>query len=436
VITLQRPLFNIDAEKVLLSAIMQDNYNMGYISSKMKIDDLYDQEHQRLYRTMLNLWNENRVFDFIILKEYGFDLEYLVNIANVFEYNYYSYLDIVLDLSLRRKMMKAIKEIHRITIEDDLHKDLSMFKANCMEKLDIKIHEDQTTDGKISGSEIENVFKMFDDRCAINGSDVNRKDKYGFSWLDTATAGTHKGEITIVAARPGIGKTAFGLNIALHKILAGANVRMFSLEMAREALLERMIINIADVCGLRVRAGKISEAEYKKLKKAANLLAEKNLFINDRVHTLEEIRAVCRRAKNKDILDYVIIDYFQLLETTYKTFNNNEKLEYMSRRIKLMAMELEVPILLLSQLSRAPEARSEKTPQLSDLRGSGAIEQDADNVLFLHHLPVDNFCEVDENIIDVVLTIAKQRSGVSGKNNVMRFISNHQRFSEIEYKHK
>ena len=176
--------------------------------------------------------------------------------------------------------------------------------------------------------------------------------------------------------------------------------------------------------------------QNKKLKKAANLLAEKNLFINDRVHTLEEIRAVCRRAKNKDILDYVIIDYFQLLETTYKTFNNNEKLEYMSRRIKLMAMELEVPILLLSQLSRAPEARSEKTPQLSDLRGSGAIEQDADNVLFLHHLPVDNFCEVDENIIDVVLTIAKQRSGVSGKNNVMRFISNHQRFSEIDYKHK
>ena len=132
---MSRTLFNIDAEKVLLSAIMQDNYNMGYISSKMKIDDLYDQEHQRLYMIMLNLWNENRVFDFIILKEYGFDLEYLVNIANVFEYNYYSYLDIVLDLSLRRKMMKAIKEIHRITIEDDLHKDLSMFKADCMENL-------------------------------------------------------------------------------------------------------------------------------------------------------------------------------------------------------------------------------------------------------------------------------------------------------------
>ena len=166
---------------------------------------------------------------------------------------------------------------------------------------------------------------------------------------------------------------------------------------------------------------------------AALEMTRKNLYIDDKTYSLDKIRGICRRAKNKGNLDYLIIDYFQLLETSFKSYSSNERFEYISRRIKLMAKELEVPILLLSQLNRAPEMRCDRTPQLSDLRGSGALEQDSDNVFFLHHLQDEDYDGKKGTTIDVVLTIAKQRSGISGKNNIMRFFTAHQRFREISY---
>jgi replicative DNA helicase len=312
--------------------------------------------------------------------------------------------------------------------------NISAFKSNCMEKLDIKINNENSNDCSVKGEDLLNLFKIFEERCKRNGKQKNKKELYGYKWIDKATAGTHIGEVSVLAARPGTGKTAFSLNIALNKIIEGAHVKIFSLEMTKESILERVMINLGRVDGLKLRAGEAEEKDFINLINAGEEIIKKNLYIDDKSYKLDEIRAACRYAKNKGILDYVIIDYLQLIECDEKTFSNNEKFEFISRRVKLLAKEMNVPILLLSQLNRATESRSDKTPQLSDLRGSGAIEQDADNVFFLHHMPVDEYIEnPDEANIDVILTIAKQRSGISGKNNIMRFYRTYQRFSEVKY---
>jgi replicative DNA helicase len=429
-------LYSIEAEMATLGCMIGSSEVIDEIVTKINQDDFYSPENKELYIAILKLHNSNKIIDPLTVSEMGFSLEFITEVlrATYSPYAYNQYVDIVLDKSVRRKMIKAVNEISKLVNEAE-YTSIAEFKADCMEKVDVKISSDIGIDKPVDTSDIVKLFEIFEERCSRNGKSQNKKEKYGFPWIDTATAGTHKGEVTILAARPGTGKTAFSLNVALNKILAGAHVKIFSLEMTKESLLERMIINFASVDGLKLRAGKTSPEDFQEIIKACQIVIDKSLYIEDRMFTLDEIRTSCRRSKNKNVLDYVIIDYLQLIECDIKAYSSNEKLEYISRKIKLLAKEMDVPILLLSQLNRSPEARGDRTPQLSDLRGSGAIEQDADNVFFLHHMPVDECNGSQDNTnVDIVFTIAKQRSGVSNKNNIMRFYTIHQRFGEIGYR--
>ena len=195
-------LYNVEAEKIVLGSMIQENENVDDISKLLRADDLYIPEHRKLYETMLNLNSDNIFFDILILKEYGFSLEFLteINMSVFSKYGYNEYLTIVRDLGLRRRIINATKDIQKKVYEENLQRDLATFKADCMECLDVKIQEDTTTAGKIANDEIIELFESLEERCVRNGKELSKKDKYGFSYQ--ATAGTHKSEVTFLAARP------------------------------------------------------------------------------------------------------------------------------------------------------------------------------------------------------------------------------------------
>ena len=236
----------------------------------------------------------------------------------------------------------------------------------------------------------------------------------GFTELDYKLTGLHPAELILVAARPAMGKTAFVLNIAQHAALRdGRGVAIFSLEMAREQLVTRMMASESMVDSQNIRTGELQDSEWEKLLEAAALIGRSKLIIDDSAVTLAEIRSKCRRYKQIYDIDMIIIDYLQLMSGgSRRTESRQQEISEISRSLKVLARELDVPIIALSQLSRAVEARQDHRPMLSDLRESGAIEQDADVVMFLYRDEYYNSDSDRKNIAEVI--VAKQRNGDTG----------------------
>jgi replicative DNA helicase len=437
----------VDAEKTILGAILLDNAAHSEAAEKLEADDFSLDSHKRIYQRMGDLLAEQRPVDIVTLSnelakfkeiEAVGGVAYLASLTEglprrpVIE----EYIKIVKDKSLlRRLMMICSQAIARAADQSETALEvLGAAEAGLLEVSEKSIQNGfQSLDQIVAGSfgSIDNLYKQSRE---VTGLATD------FYELDRNTSGFQKGELIIIAARPSMGKTAFSVNICQNAAVNhGAVVAVFSLEMGKESLLRRMLSAQAWVDQRKLQTGFLGREDHDKLQKALNDLVESKLFIDDTAGiSLAEMRAKARRLKqqNGGQLDLIMIDYLQLMTATLpsaggKRFENRtQEVSAISRGLKALAKELDVPVVALSQLSRSSERRGDdKRPLLSDLRESGSIEQDADVVMFIHREAYYNrdeeMSEADRAKSEII--IAKQRNGPTG-TIYLNFINKYTRF--------
>lgn len=419
-------IFNNDAEKAVLASIIIDKNKINTVLKLLTPDDFYNEVHKNIYKAILELYNNNTPVDIITLSNKGFEITFIAslidNITTSEGVTYYA--QIVKGKSIRRKYYEAGQEIQQMALNGE-YENITDFKNDIMQKVDIEII-DRKSRNNITNIVCDAVMTIERRAEGIENNSL----KYGLKWLDNWTGGAKSNELTVLAARPSVGKTSLALQIAINIATRNKYVAVFSLEMGEEQLIERMICNISGVSLTKIRSGiGLTKDDWDKINQASGVISAMHINIIDDVFKSEEIRAECRSLKNKKELDYVVIDYLQLCESMKKNGNETERLSNMSRQFKLLNKELKVPILLLSQLNRDNEKDNRK-PLLKDLRGSGSIEQDADNVFFLHDPNSGDYEENEKRVDELMLIIAKQRSGERDKctSKEVKFIKSTQRW--------
>ena len=430
-IALERGLpVNLDAERFVLGAILMDDALYIQVAGSLESEDFSLEKHRRIFLRMGELYNRGERIDRVtvaneLMKQNQLEsvdgVSYLVSLDEGLPAlaNLDSYVRIVKDKAvLRRIIFTSQKLIDRCIIGEE---EPDQILASAEESL-LKLGESRAQDALVSPQRILEDFDgginaFLDPSKRIKGLST------GFLKLDEMTGGLHAGELVILAARPSMGKTALALNIAQH-VASQPNekqtVAVFSLEMSRESLLTRMICAGARVDQQKFRAGYLNQDERRRLAKTASELVQAPLYIDDTSGThMMDIHAKLRRLKAEHGLALVVIDYLQLMSGRGRYENRNQEISTISRGLKLLAKDLKVPMLVLSQLNRAPETRpGDHRPQLSDLRESGSIEQDADLVAFIFREEV--YKQEDERLKGLAeLLVAKQRNGPTGKVNLV-----------------
>ena len=420
---------NLDAERFVLGSIMMDDSLFVQVAGVLQAEDFALEKHRRIFLRMAELHERGERIDRVtvaneLLKHGQLEscdgLTYLISLDDGLPRtsNVDGYVGIVRDKALlRRIIFTSQKLIDRCLIGEEEPEEIL---AGAEESL-LKLNDLRGSAGLASPDDIIHEYEgginaFLDPSKRIKGIST------GFVKLDEMTGGFHPGELIILAARPAMGKTALALNIAQH-VAAAKNkqtVAVFSLEMSKESLLTRMLCSAARVDSQKFRAGYLSQTERHRLQAAATQLAGAPLFIDDSAGTnLMDIHAKLRRLKAEHRLGLVVIDYLQLMSGRGRFENRNQEISSLSRGLKMLAKELGAPILVLSQLSRAPEVRQgDHRPQLSDLRESGSIEQDADVVAFIFREEV--YKPDREDLRGTAeLLLAKQRNGPTGKINLV-----------------
>ncbi|MGA2599677.1 MAG: replicative DNA helicase [Bryobacteraceae bacterium] len=430
-IALERGLpANLDAERFVLGSILMDDSSFISTAGAVGADDFCLEKHRRIFSRMAELYERGERIDRVtvaneLMKHNQLEsidgLSYLVSLDDGLPTisNLDSYVRIVKDKSiLRRIIFNSQKLIDRCVLGEE---EPELLLASAEESL-LKLGESRAKDALANPDRIIREFEgglnaFLDPSKRIKGVST------GFLKLDEMTGGFHGGELIILAARPSMGKTALALNIAQHVAMNQAEkqtVAVFSLEMSKESLLTRMICAAARVDQQKFRAGYLNQDERRRLQKAAAELVQAPLYIDDTPGTnIMDVHAKLRRLKNEHGLKLVIVDYLQLMSTRGRAENRNQEVSALSRGFKLLAKELDVPMLVLSQLSRAPETRpGDHRPQMSDLRESGSIEQDADVIGFIFREEV--YKQDREDLKGLAeLLLAKQRNGPTGKINMV-----------------
>jgi replicative DNA helicase len=420
---------NVDAERLVLGSILLDDSSFIDVAGLLKLDDFCLEKHRRIYRRMLELHERGERIDRITLAnellrfnelESVDGLSYLVSLDDGLPRlpNLAGYVKIIRDKAILRRIVETANSLmHRALMADE---EPSTLLASAEESL-LRLSDSQTNAGLLTPQEVIQNFQgginaFLDPSKRIKGTST------GFLKLDEMTGGFHRGELIILAARPSMGKTALALNIAHHVACKlHQPVAIFSLEMSNDSLLTRMLCASARVDSQHFRRGYLVEADRRKLREAANDLVGAPLYIDDTagVH-LMDMHAKLRRLKQQSgELGLVIVDYLQLMSGHGRFENRNQEVSTISRGMKMLAKELDCPMLVLSQLSRAPETRvGDHRPQLSDLRESGSIEQDADLVGFIFREEV--YKKDREDLKGLAeLIIAKQRNGPIGIANLV-----------------
>ena len=437
-VTLERPLpHNLDAERSILGAILLDNHLLNAAIEKIKTEDFFLAPHQRIFERMLELGESQQAIDLVTLTEVlarRGELEAAGGAAYVAQLldgvpritNVEHYARIVKEKAVLRNLIHAAHAIQQHALDAEDEADAILDRA---ESYIFQLAEERVRAGLIGVKELvrenyERLEKIFSEGRRITGLAT------GYARLDNETAGLQPSELIILAARPSMGKTSLALNIAENVALRkGEPVAVFSLEMSKESLLLRLLASEARVDAHKFRTGHMSKEDWQKIIASLGKLGEAPLWIDDSASsTVMEMGAKARRLKRDKGLSLVIVDYLQLVASRGRFSNRNEEVSSISRSLKGLAKELRVPVLVLSQLTRAPE-REERRPQLADLRESGAIEQDADVVVFIHR---PNFYKPDlpdEERAKAELIIAKQRNGPTGTVKFV-FLNRHTRFEE------
>jgi len=438
--TLERPLpHNLEAERSILGAIILDNHALNAAIEKIRSEDFFLSQHRQIFERMIQLGEKQQAIDVVTLMEdltrrgeleAAGGVAYLSQLADglprVTSVEHYA--RIVKEKSALRSLIFSASAIQEQALAAGDDADVILDRA---ESAIFQLAEDRVKVGLIGVKELvrenyERLEKIFSEGRRITGLAT------GYPGLDNETAGFQPSELIILAARPSMGKTALALNIAENVSLRQREpAAVFSLEMSKESLLLRLLASEARVDAHKFRTGHLSRDDWGKVTGALASLAEAPLWIDDSASsTVMEIGAKARRLKRDRGLSLLIVDYLQLVipSHTGRGTNRQEEVSSISRGLKGLAKELKVPVLVLSQLTRAPE-RDDRKPQLSDLRESGAIEQDADVVLFINR---PNFYKTDmpeEDRAKAELIIAKQRNGPTGTMNFV-FLARHTRFEE------
>jgi replicative DNA helicase len=441
--TLEKALPNsIDAERAILGAILLDNAMINQAAERVRREDFFLDSHRRIYDKMLNLFEQGRMIDPITLQEElkrAGDLDLIggpAYIGALFDglprfANIENYTRIVKDKSILRKLIAASNQVMSTCFDNEDEAELILDNA---ERSILAIGEERIRQGFVRVSEVARKQLEHLEEASLHDSHLTGIGT-GFSDLDFKTSGFQRGDLIIIAARPSMGKTAFSLNIAQNAAATKqrhgrkAVVGVFSLEMSKEQLVNRLLCSHARVDAHRLRGGKLSKDDWKKLGYAVSELAEADIFLDDTPGmSVLEMRAKSRRLKNEQKhLDLLIVDYLQLMSVRGRTESRQQEVSQISRELKMLAKELDVPLVALSQLSRAPESRTDRRPQLSDLRDSGSIEQDADVVLFIYREDVYKPETEKQNIAEII--ISKQRNGPTGDIELV-FLKQFTRFED------
>jgi replicative DNA helicase len=434
---------NLEAERAVLGSILLDNGALNIALETLSKDDFFSEAHRLTFEKMLELFEKSRTIDLVTLsEELGKEgllekvggASYLAALtdgvpigstASVAEYS-----RIVREKALVRRLINASNNVIARCLEatDDPETLIDLAQSQVFEIAEQKVKSGFLGVRDIVKSSFGTIDVLFDRGQRVTGVET------GFVDLDNLTSGLQPGELIIVASRPSLGKTALALNIAAHAAKKGSVVGVFSLEMSKESLLIRLLCSEARIDSHKLRTGFSSREDWNKLTQALGRLAEAPLFIDDTpALSIMQIRAKARRLKAERGLDLLIVDYLQLVTGHGRFENRTQEVSFISRSLKSIAKELRVPVVALSQLSRAPEQRPGQRPQLSDLRESGSIEQDADVVIFIFRekrTAEEAEAEADRHGLETKLIIGKQRNGPTGEVPVV-FQRVHVRFENI-----
>ncbi|MFH5811986.1 replicative DNA helicase [Companilactobacillus sp. FL22-1] len=449
-ITSRIPPNDKDAEQAVLGAVFLSQDALIEAMEYVEAEDFYQHANQLIFQAMMNLNDREEPVDVVTVQN---ELDRLNQIEDIGGVSYLAelasavptaanttyYAKIVKDKSILRRLINAATGIVQRSFEEDDDVD-SIIDQSEKEIMDVSENRNHQGFRKISDvvkSSFEEIDKLYDQGSDVTGLSTGYKD------LDDMTTGLHKDELIILAARPGVGKTAFALNLAQNAATkSNATVAIFSLEMGAESLVNRMLCSEGSIDANSLRTGKLDENQWNSLVVAMGSLSRTNVYIDDTPGTkMAAIRSKCRRLlKESGHLDLIIIDYLQLIEGTGQE-NRQQEVSAISRSLKKLAKELHVPIIALSQLSRGVEARQDKRPMLSDIRESGSIEQDADIVAFLYRDDYyrdedgddnngDQEEPEDQDVGEVEVIISKNRSGPRGTAKLL-FVKSYNKFSSI-----
>lgn len=433
---------NIDAEKSVLGATLLDKDIVPVITEMLKAEDFYREDHKAIYECIIELFDNGKDIDILTVAELlkqkkvfegtsGF--EYLANLADDVPTtaNVRSYAKIVEEKSMLRKLIHNSSDVSQMSYDAAHEVEYILDKA---EKGIFDIFQKRsgrafTHIEEVLRTTIEKIEELYNNHGHVSGIPT------GFTLLDYMTAGLHNSDLIFVAGRPGMGKTALAVNIAQHvAVKSNIPVAIFSLEMSKEQIVNRILCCEALIDNSKMSSGKLEDSDWGKIGEALNILSSAPIYIDDTPGiSITEIRSKCRRLKLEKNVGLIIIDHIQLVQVSGKTENRQQEISEISRSLKILAKEINVPVICASQLSRAAESRVDKRPLLSDLRESGSIEQDADIVMFIYRDDYYNENSDKKNIAEIILS--KHRNGSTGKIDLL-WMGEYTKFTNIEFEKK
>ena len=438
------PPQNLDAEMSLLGAVLIDEETLADISEHVHTIDFYDKRHAVIYGGMMRLYERHKPVDLLTLTDElkkKDELDTIGGSAYLTELTNYvptaahaeAYAEMVAQKAVRRRLIKASAEISELGFNEDTTTQelLEKAEAELFSVSDQSLKQDVVSLDTILTESFDRMEELHRNKGALRGIRTGYRD------LDNMTAGLQRSDLIILAARPAMGKTTLVTNLAYNvATIAKQPVLFFSLEMSKEQLVDRMLADASGVDAWNIRTGNLSDDDFSKLSEAMGEMAEAPIFIDDTPGlSVLEMRTKARRASHNQPLGLIIVDYLQLLQSNGNHNGNRvQEVSEISRGLKLIARELNVPLIALSQLSRSVESRTPPIPQLADLRESGSIEQDADIVSFIYR---PGYYEPDnpefENITELI--IAKHRNGPVGKIGLY-FHPERLRFMSLDKRHE
>lgn len=430
------PPHSSEAERTVLGAILIDKLALEKALNKLNSEDFYFEANKEIFDSAKEVNWHHKPVDLITINEelrrrekidFIGGLEYLTSLSEnvITTKNIEAYCTIIKEKAILRKLINASNEIIAKGYQDneDVRKVIEYAETRIFAISQQKEESDFTEMKEI----LMDVFHQLEERAKNEGTLTGITT--GFESIDRMTAGLQKSDFILLAARPSMGKTALALNILMNAAKAGNSVAMFSLEMSKEQLVQRIISTESLVESNKLRTGSLEDDDWMKIANSMNNLSEASIHIDDTPSiSLFEMMSKCRRLKTEKGLDLIVIDYLQLMSGDSRSESRQQEISYISRGLKALAREMECPVFSLSQLSRAPELRKPPRPILSDLRESGAIEQDADVVFMLYR--EDYYLDETENKGKAEVIIAKQRNGATGTVE-LAWIDRYTMFSDL-----
>jgi len=433
--------FSLEAEQSVLGAILIDERVMQRALQRLDKTDFYKVSHTHIYDAMQTLSTRKIDLDYAtitsvleernLVEETG-GLDYLLELANLLPTaeNVDSYIDIVKNKSLARQVIQMATNIAEQTYEQEL--EIGALFDYTEQQLFEVTKQRKSAEFRPIGSVVNDVISGIEKHKNKDGFLVGLPT--GYLDLDDRTLGFQEGNLIILAARPSVGKSAFAINLAYNIAEKNKHVAFFSLEMSAEQIVTRMLSTVSSINNQALQSGNINSRQWRQVEHAATLLSRLNIYFDDAsTSNVGEVYTKCRQLKQEDKLDFVVIDYLQLLTGT-GNYGGNRVVEVseISRRLKNLARDLGIPVLALSQLSRNVEQRTDKRPNMADLRESGSIEQDADIVMFMYRDDYYNPETTSQpNIVEI--SISKNRSGATGKFDLL-FVKDYGSFRNVGYR--